>query len=174
MHWIVPALSGLLTGFGLLSIFLQCINYIVDAYLMFAASALAANTFLRSLFGACFPLFSVYMFDGMGIQWASTLLGCLAAAMVPIPVIFYVYGRRLRRRSRFAPTFPLQPPPEPQEQSAEDARADAIGGPLANDNGAESDGATDQAVDSEKEKDVEVDPALAAAAPRSLTETAAA
>jgi len=33
-HWIVPTLSGLLTGFGLLSIFLQALNYLVDAYLM--------------------------------------------------------------------------------------------------------------------------------------------
>ena len=34
IHWIVPTLSGLLTGFGLLAIFLQSLNYIVDAYLM--------------------------------------------------------------------------------------------------------------------------------------------
>lgn len=34
IHWIVPTLSGLLTGFGLLTIFLQCLNYIVDAYLL--------------------------------------------------------------------------------------------------------------------------------------------
>lgn len=34
IHWIVPTLSGLLTGFGLMSIFLQSLNYLVDAYLM--------------------------------------------------------------------------------------------------------------------------------------------
>ena len=34
IHWIVPTLSGLLTGFGLLAIFLQALNYIVDAYLL--------------------------------------------------------------------------------------------------------------------------------------------
>ena len=34
IHWIVPTLSGLLTGFGLLSIFLQSLNYLVDSYLM--------------------------------------------------------------------------------------------------------------------------------------------
>lgn len=32
--WIVPALSGLLTGFGLLAIFIQLFNYIIDSYLM--------------------------------------------------------------------------------------------------------------------------------------------
>lgn len=34
IHWIVPCLSGLFTGFGLLTIFLQALNYLVDAYLM--------------------------------------------------------------------------------------------------------------------------------------------
>ena len=34
VHWIVPTLSGLLSGFGLMSIFLQALNYLVDAYLM--------------------------------------------------------------------------------------------------------------------------------------------
>lgn len=58
IHWIAPTLSGLATGFGILSIFLNCLNYLIDAYLMFAASAIAANTFLRSLAGAGFPLFA--------------------------------------------------------------------------------------------------------------------
>lgn len=104
IHWIVPTLSGLLSGFGLASIFLQALNYLVDSYLMFAASAIAGNTFLRSLAGAGFPMFSRYMFDGMGIQWASTLLGCVAAALVPIPVVFYLYGHKLRAKSAYAPT----------------------------------------------------------------------
>lgn len=113
VHWIVPTLSGILTGFGLMSIFLQSLNYLVDAYLMFAASAIAANTFLRSLFGAGFPLFATYMFNGMGIEWASTLLGCIGIVMIPIPIIFYRYGHRIRKHSRFAPT------PPPQEAGAQ-------------------------------------------------------
>lgn len=34
IHWIVPTLSGLLTGFGILAIFIQLFNYIIDSYLM--------------------------------------------------------------------------------------------------------------------------------------------
>ena len=34
VHWIVPMLSGLFTGFGILAIFIQLFNYIIDAYLM--------------------------------------------------------------------------------------------------------------------------------------------
>ncbi|KAJ4367563.1 hypothetical protein N0V83_007147 [Neocucurbitaria cava] len=104
IHWIVPTLSGILIGFGLLSIFLQSLNYLVDAYLMFAASAIAANTFLRSLCGAAFPLFARQMFEGMGIEWAATLLGCIAALLVPVPVWFYFRGAKIREKSMYAPT----------------------------------------------------------------------
>ncbi|KAL8836669.1 MAG: hypothetical protein Q9176_006183 [Flavoplaca citrina] len=109
-HWIAPTLSGLLTGFGLLAIFLQSLNYLVDAYLMFAASAIAANTFLRSLCGAAFPLFATYMFNGLGVQWAGSLLGFVALALIPIPVIFWKYGARIRARSTFAPITPKNAP----------------------------------------------------------------
>lgn len=34
VHWIVPTLSGLFTGFGLLIIFIQLFNYLIDTYLM--------------------------------------------------------------------------------------------------------------------------------------------
>ncbi|KOS19634.1 putative transporter [Escovopsis weberi] len=103
ISWVAPAASGIFTGFGLLCIFLQALNYIIDSYLMFAASAIAANTFMRSLCAAGFPLFARQMFTGMHIQWASTLLGCLAVGMVPIPFIFYFYGARIRAKSDIAP-----------------------------------------------------------------------
>lgn len=115
VHWIVPTLSGLLTGFGLMSIFLQALNYLVDAYLLFAASAIAGNTFLRSIAGAVFPLFARYMYEAMGIQWASTLLGCVAAVLVPIPIVFYLYGHKIRAKSKFAPT-----PSPAQEEEVEE------------------------------------------------------
>lgn len=61
------------------------------------------------MLAASFPLFSRQMFNGMGIQWASTLLGCVSAVLVPIPVIFYFFGKRLRMKSSFAPYFePMQ------------------------------------------------------------------
>ncbi|KAJ5787307.1 Major facilitator superfamily domain general substrate transporter [Penicillium paradoxum] len=105
VHWIVPTLSGLFTGFGLLVIFIQLFNYLIDTYLVFAASAIAANTFCRSMIAASFPLFSRQMFQSMGIQWASTLLGCVAALLVPIPIGFYFFGKRLRMKSKFAPFY---------------------------------------------------------------------
>lgn len=44
------------------------------------------------------------MFKGMGVNWAGTMLGCVALLLVPIPVVFYKYGARIRSKSSFAPT----------------------------------------------------------------------
>ena len=56
VHWIVPLIGTAFVGVGMLSAFM-CINtYLVDTYNIYAASAIAANTVLRSLFGAVFPL----------------------------------------------------------------------------------------------------------------------
>ncbi|CAN8105276.1 unnamed protein product [Discula destructiva] len=75
-------------------------NDLVDAYLPVAASAVAANIVLRSSFAAGFPLFSTQMFESMRAQWACTLLGYIATAMIPIPFMFRTYGPRLRKKSK--------------------------------------------------------------------------
>ncbi|KAF3007677.1 hypothetical protein E8E13_009169 [Curvularia kusanoi] len=100
IHWMSPVAAGVFIGFGVLCIFLPCFNYLVDAFLPLAASTVAANIMLRSAVAAGFPLFSVQMFENLGVQWAGTLLGCLAVAMIPIPVVFRKYGSTLRRHSR--------------------------------------------------------------------------
>ncbi|PYH89612.1 MFS general substrate transporter [Aspergillus ellipticus CBS 707.79] len=105
IHWMVPTAAGVVVGFGMTSIFMQGFNYLLDTYLKFAASAFAANTMMRSMVGAVFPLFTRQMFNNLGIQWAGTLLGCIAVVMIPIPVLFYLYGKRLRRKSKLAPVM---------------------------------------------------------------------
>lgn len=57
---------------------------------------------MRSAIGCTFPLFSRQLMENLGIQWAGTLLGSLAVLMIPIPVIFKVYGPWIRRKSKLA------------------------------------------------------------------------
>lgn len=102
VHWIVPTLSGIFTGYGLLAIFMPAINYIVESYLFFAASALAGNTFLRSSFGAAFPLFAGFMFHGMGTNWAGLFLGLFSLCLAPVPFLFIKYGKKIREKSKYA------------------------------------------------------------------------
>lgn len=77
-------------------------TYLVDAYTIYAASVLAANSVIRSCFGAGFPLFTTYMYHNLGIHWASCIPAFLAVACVPFPFIFYRYGPQIRRRCKYA------------------------------------------------------------------------
>lgn len=85
---------------------------------MFAASALAGNTFLRSLAGAVFPLFATYMFDGLGINYALTLLGGVATILIPMPIIFLLFGAKIRSRSKFAPGYDLKYAQQKRDEEA--------------------------------------------------------
>ncbi|KAF1912043.1 hypothetical protein BDU57DRAFT_77602 [Ampelomyces quisqualis] len=48
------------------------------------------------------PWFGVQMYHGVGYPWATTLLAFLALAMAPFPIVFFQYGKRIRRGSRWA------------------------------------------------------------------------
>ncbi|KAL3431618.1 major facilitator superfamily domain-containing protein [Aspergillus tetrazonus] len=56
VHWIAPIIGTSLVGFGRLNAFTVASTYLVDAYTVHAASAVAAVTVLRSLGGAFLPL----------------------------------------------------------------------------------------------------------------------
>ena len=71
---------------------------------MYANSAIAGNTFVRSFAGAGFPLFATAMYHNLGVAWATSLLGFLCAALAPVPVLFFIYGKKIRKMSRFSPT----------------------------------------------------------------------
>ena len=72
-------------------------SYLVDAFTLHAASAMAANTVLRSIFGALLPLTGRRMFDALGLGWGSSVLALIALAMCPLPWLFLRFGERIRR-----------------------------------------------------------------------------
>ncbi|KAF2740511.1 MFS general substrate transporter, partial [Polyplosphaeria fusca] len=76
------------------------ITYLVDALTLHAASAIAANTVLRSIFGAVLPLCGLSMYDKLGLGWGDSLLGFVGLALIPVPVFFRFYGERVRTRFR--------------------------------------------------------------------------
>ena len=80
-------------------------TYLVDAYTIYAASAMAANTVFRSLAGALLPLAGPKMYETLGLGWGNSLLGFIALAMCPLPVVFYLYGERIRTSKLFHVEF---------------------------------------------------------------------
>ncbi|GAM91138.1 hypothetical protein ANO11243_091850 [Dothideomycetidae sp. 11243] len=109
IHWVVPTIAGVFLSTSILLIFVAYLNYLTDSYLMYAASALAANTVCRSACGAAAPLFTQYMFDALGVGGGGSLIGGVASLLAVIPFLFYRYGRPIRERSPFAPTEPAAP-----------------------------------------------------------------
>lgn len=101
IQWAVPLLGTMFVGLGLIGAFM-CINtYLIDAYTRYAASAMAANTILRSILGAVFPLFGLQMYGALGYGWGNSLLGFISAALCPIPFLFYYYGERIRTNPKW-------------------------------------------------------------------------
>ncbi|KAJ7267696.1 MFS transporter [Mycena haematopus] len=101
VHWIVPMLASVPFGTGVFFAFTATFTYLVTAYRPIAASAMAANSFLRSAFAAAFPLFARAMYDRLGTVGATALLAGLATLMAPLPFIFYRIGPKLRASSKF-------------------------------------------------------------------------
>lgn len=102
IHWIGPVIGAACMGLGFFTIFQAAINYLVDTFPLTAASAIAANTCLRSVFAAAFPLFTDAMYNNLGIDWAASTLGFISIALIPIPFLFYVFGKRLRARGKWS------------------------------------------------------------------------
>ena len=104
INWAPQVVAGIPIGMGIYMIFLQGLNYIIDVYLMYANSAIAANTLLRSMAGAGFPLFATAMYHTLGVDWATSVLAFICVALFPVPIIFFMYGEKIRGMSKFSPT----------------------------------------------------------------------
>ncbi|KAI4249021.1 MAG: hypothetical protein LQ352_005756 [Teloschistes flavicans] len=102
INWVVPCFGAALIGIGFFTVFQAALNYLIDTFQRYAASAIAANTFLRSVFAASFPLFVNPMFHQLGIPWASSVFGFFAVALIPIPYLFYLYGPRIRAKGKYS------------------------------------------------------------------------
>lgn len=99
IHWIWPILSGIPFGAGNSYVFIYSSNYLASTYGIYSASALAGNSVIRSFVGGTLPLAGPAMYAAMTPQWAGTMLGLLEVALIPIPFVFYKWGKQIRMRS---------------------------------------------------------------------------
>lgn len=93
-------------GAGFNITFQQCLNFLADTYgPKYAASAMAANTFLRSILACALPLVAKPLFNNLGVGPGCSLLGGISCLAIPAPIIFMKYSASLRRKSAFALVF---------------------------------------------------------------------
>lgn len=98
VHWIAPIMGTVLVGVGNLVIFMALSMYLIDAFHVYAASALAANAVVRSVAGAVLPLAGLRMYQVLGVGWGNSLLGFIASVLIPVPFLIIRYGEYLRKR----------------------------------------------------------------------------
>ncbi|KAF2997916.1 hypothetical protein E8E13_004912 [Curvularia kusanoi] len=115
IHWMVPTCAGVLFGMGYLCLFMALLNYLVDAYEVFAASAMAAASLSRSSFGAVLPFATRPLYRTLGVAWATSLLGFLAVALCVVPFAFLKWGGRMRERSKFCQYLRMKKREEEEE-----------------------------------------------------------
>ncbi|KAI0534773.1 major facilitator superfamily domain-containing protein [Xylaria digitata] len=105
LHWIVPIIGTSFIGIGINLVWIPVQSYLIDAFTIYAASAIAANTVVRSIFGVVLPLAGQPLYDKLGLGWGNTLLAFIALATAPLTWLIMKYGERIRSHPRFQIDF---------------------------------------------------------------------
>ena len=106
VHWIGSMIFSAIIGIGNYSVYMATIDYMICAYGPYSASATGGNGFSRDFLAGVLTLPATPFYKNIGgahhVNYASTILACIAV-LVTIPVyIFYFYGEWYRKRSPFA------------------------------------------------------------------------
>ncbi|KAI9930265.1 hypothetical protein ASPWEDRAFT_733119 [Aspergillus wentii DTO 134E9] len=101
LPWIAPAVGLFMVGAGSVVVAIGIMDYIVDAYSQYAGSVMASCVLGENTFSAFLPLAAMRMYNTLGFQWASTLLGFVSLLLVTAPVCILIWGRTIRQRSPF-------------------------------------------------------------------------
>ncbi|PRT56898.1 hypothetical protein B9G98_04518 [Wickerhamiella sorbophila] len=91
VHWICPTIAMAFTGFGLVTAYAPALNFVYVSYNISPEVALSANSITRALMMGMCPFFVKAMYFTLGMEWAGTLLGCLATVLGALPyIVFWV------------------------------------------------------------------------------------
>jgi hypothetical protein len=77
----------------------MCVQiYLIESYIRYAASVIAAVAVLRSLLGGLLPLCGLSLYNTLGLGWGNSILAFIALALIPVPLVFKRYGAMLRAK----------------------------------------------------------------------------
>lgn len=103
--WIATMIFSCMVGIANYAIYQSSIDYQTAAYGPYAASATGGNDLARDVLAGIAAMYSVPMYEnipGRPLEYASTILACLAV-LVTIPIyIVYWKGPEIRAKSKFA------------------------------------------------------------------------
>lgn len=99
-HFLAPIIATGILGMGLVSTTIPVRSYLVDAFGIYAASAIAGCAVLRNLGGTFVPLAGPPLYQKLGLGWGNSVLGFIALAFIPVPLLLMRYGQALRSRDK--------------------------------------------------------------------------
>ncbi|KAL8852794.1 MAG: hypothetical protein Q9221_002303 [Calogaya cf. arnoldii] len=97
-----PLIASVFFGYGILCVFISSYQYIIDSYETYSASALASVTLIRYVAAGGSVEYAIPFYTNVGVPWTCTILGAISALCVPLPYLFFVFGPRVRKRSKYA------------------------------------------------------------------------
>ncbi|KAL8671960.1 MAG: hypothetical protein Q9168_003556 [Polycauliona sp. 1 TL-2023] len=100
-HW-SPLIASVLFGYGILCVFISSYQYIIDSYETYSASALASVTLIRYVAAGGSIEYAIPFYTNVGVPRTLTILGAISALCVPLPYLFFVFGPKIRKRSKYA------------------------------------------------------------------------
>lgn len=81
---------------------LPVLAYIVDAFGLYSASAIASVIVARCFVGALLPLAIWPLIGSLGYGWAFTILSAICLGMTPVPILVMWNGPKWRQCSRYS------------------------------------------------------------------------
>lgn len=84
------------------SIYMATIDYLICAYGPYSASATGGNGWSRDFLAGVLTVPATPFFTNVGLEYASTILACIATLLVLAVYVIYWKGPVLRKNSRFA------------------------------------------------------------------------
>ncbi|MCJ1421188.1 hypothetical protein MMC32_007550 [Xylographa parallela] len=106
LHWIGSMFGSAIIGIANYSIYMATIDYMICAYGPYSASATGGNGWSRDFLAGVLTVPATPFYTNIGshdhLQYANTILFCIAALLVVAVYVIYWKGPVLRKRSPFA------------------------------------------------------------------------
>ncbi|RAL08251.1 fluconazole resistance protein 1 [Aspergillus homomorphus CBS 101889] len=99
VHFIVPIVGTAMVGLGLAVTSVTVQTYVVDAFGVYAVSAISAVMVFRNTTAAFLPLAGPPLFGGLGYRWGGTVLAGVVLVGAPVPLVLMRFGGRWRGRN---------------------------------------------------------------------------
>ncbi|EXJ91816.1 hypothetical protein A1O3_00366 [Capronia epimyces CBS 606.96] len=106
IHWIGSMVFASLVGIANYAIYMATIDYMICAYGPYSASATGGNGWSRDFLAGVLTIPATPFMENIGgryhLNYAVTILACIATILVVAVYVIYWYGPALRQRSPFA------------------------------------------------------------------------